>query len=512
MSEHKNKISISTDQEMLYAFFSPNAKEIIGITKACEFYYFDFNRKNLFDKNIFKELSNIIAISKNGAYFFTENKLNTFTYYEFNHNTLKEVSNFNLKLTKENLATVSNTGNLIIFIKDNELNFFDTITKTVLKSIELKEQVFSLTLNSDNTQLALGLKNSIEILELNSYEIINKIPLEEDYIFNISFLNNNKNLAYSNKDNNIKILALETNTVIRTFTGHLGEISHLTSNPQDTYLISTSLDNTIKLWDIKFLSIDKKSVNEKNSGKYFINSKKEINTEEILLSPIGYVNCKQKDRYEAPRQATHAKNAKGFIQLKKYHNFEQAVRDLEGFERIWLIYYFHINDGWKPLISPPRFHEKKVGVFSSRSPFRPNPIGLSCVKLDRVDNLKIYISELDLLDGTPIIDIKPYIPYADAFPEAKTGWLIPKDIEYEVVFSKKANFQAEILNKADNVNIQNYTKVQLQFEPDNDTRKRIIKTKEVIDNKDVFILKFRQSEIFYTIDKETWIVFVIEVK
>jgi tRNA-Thr(GGU) m(6)t(6)A37 methyltransferase TsaA len=512
MSEHKNKISISTEQEMLYAFFSTDAKKIIGITKDYEFSYFDFNRKNLLDKQYFKEITNIVAISKNASYFFVENSLKTLTYYEFKNNNLKEISSFNLPITKENLITISNKESLIIFIKDKELNFFDTITKTILRSISLKEQVFSLTLNSDNTQIALGLKNSIEILELTSYEISNKIPLEEDGIFNLSFLNHNKNLAYSNKDNNIKILALETNTVIRTFTGHLDKVLHLTSNPQDTYLISTSLDNTIKLWDIKFLSIDKKSVNEKNSGKYFINSKKEINTEEILLSPIGYVSCKQKDRYEAPRQATHAKNTKGFIELKKYHNFEQAVRDLEGFERIWLIYYFHINDGWKPLISPPRFHEKKVGVFSSRSPFRPNPIGLSCVKLERVDNLKIYISELDLLDGTPIIDIKPYIPYADAFPEAKTGWLIPKDIEYKIIFSKEATLQANILNHKDNVNIQNYTKVQLQFEPDNDTRKRIIKTKEVIDNKDVFILKFRQSEIFYTIDKETWIVFVIEVK
>lgn len=153
---------------------------------------------------------------------------------------------------------------------------------------------------------------------------------------------------------------------------------------------------------------------------------------EMNIKPIGFLHCDKKERYEAPRQGIHAKGSTGIIKLNPYCNFEQAVQDLDGFDRIWLIYGFHLNDWWKPLVSPPRFRERKIGLFATRSPFRPNQLGMSCVKLESVKKLKIYISEFDLLDQTPIYDIKPYIPYCDSFPDSETGWLKPNTDIYEI--------------------------------------------------------------------------------
>jgi tRNA (adenine37-N6)-methyltransferase len=95
--------------------------------------------------------------------------------------------------------------------------------------------------------------------------------------------------------------------------------------------------------------------------------------------------------------------------------------------------------GWRPKVQPPR-SEKKEGVFATRSPHRPNPIGLSCVRIDRVEGLVVHVRELDLLDGTPVLDLKPYVPYADARPDAKSGWLEPRDpaATWHVTFAKSA--------------------------------------------------------------------------
>ena len=104
---------------------------------------------------------------------------------------------------------------------------------------------------------------------------------------------------------------------------------------------------------------------------------------------------------------------------------EHAVDDLASFSRIWLLFLFHRNveegRGWTAKVLPPRSATRR-GVLATRSPHRPNPIGLSCVQLLRVEGLVLHVADLDLLDGTPILDVKPYLPYADAFPEASSGW------------------------------------------------------------------------------------------
>lgn len=232
---------------------------------------------------------------------------------------------------------------------------------------------------------------------------------------------------------------------------------------------------------------------------------------EMTIKPIGFLHSDKKERYEAPRQGIHAKDSVGVIKLNPYCNFEQAVQDLEGFERIWLIYGFHLNDWWKPLVSPPRFRERKIGLFATRSPFRPNQIGMSCVKLESVKKLKIYISEFDLLDQTPIYDIKPYIPYCDSFPDSKTGWLKPNTDIYDIILSDIAKIKSDWLSENCGFNIENYAKVQLQVDPLNDSRRRIHKTDKIHNNIPIYTLNFRTWRVDYISLEEEKKVYLIDI-
>ena len=145
----------------------------------------------------------------------------------------------------------------------------------------------------------------------------------------------------------------------------------------------------------------------------------------MQVTPIGTFYGDAVYKYDAPRQGRLFAGHPGRIELNVGQNFEMALRDLEGFERIWVIFQFHENEGWRPTTRPPVPPKGKdrVGTFASRSPYRPNPIGLSCVRLLKIEGLTLFIDEADLLNGTPVLDIKPYIPMADAFPEAKAGWV-----------------------------------------------------------------------------------------
>ncbi|WP_405339319.1 tRNA (N6-threonylcarbamoyladenosine(37)-N6)-methyltransferase TrmO [Fibrobacter sp.] len=143
------------------------------------------------------------------------------------------------------------------------------------------------------------------------------------------------------------------------------------------------------------------------------------------MNPIGTFFGDAIYKYDAPRQGRLFAGHPGRIELKPGMNFETALRDLDGFERIWVIFQFHENEGWRPTTRPPVPPKGKdrVGTFASRSPYRPNPIGLSCVRLLKIEGLTLYVDEADLLNETPVLDIKPYIPMADAFPDAKAGWV-----------------------------------------------------------------------------------------
>ncbi len=165
----------------------------------------------------------------------------------------------------------------------------------------------------------------------------------------------------------------------------------------------------------------------------------------FAFEPIGILRSPFKEKFGIPRQPGLTKSAEGVIHLGPNPDFKQAVAGLEKFSHLWLIFVFHEHGAknWKPSIRPPRLGgAKKVGVLASRSPHRPNPIGLSAVELKaiKVDKtgIKIHVLGVDLLDQTPILDIKPYLPYADIIPEATSGWAEEPIERTPVHFSERA--------------------------------------------------------------------------
>jgi len=166
----------------------------------------------------------------------------------------------------------------------------------------------------------------------------------------------------------------------------------------------------------------------------------------LQIHPIGVFHSPQREKYMAARQAGLSLIEEGRILLHPDHNFEQALQDLAGFDRIWVIYWFHKNDSWKPKVQTPREGGKR-GLFATRSPHRPNPIGMSAVTLIGIQGRELIIGKNDLIDETPILDIKPYLPYADSFPESRTGWIEETEElkKYAVHWDERALEQAHFL-------------------------------------------------------------------
>lgn len=144
----------------------------------------------------------------------------------------------------------------------------------------------------------------------------------------------------------------------------------------------------------------------------------------LTVTPIGVLRSPFDDKADAPRQPRAAEGVEGAIELYPGRGYDDALSDIAGWEYLWVLFWFDQSDGWKPKVLPPR-SEKKRGVFATRSPRRPNPLGLSVVRLRSVDGLTLAISDVDVLDGTPVLDIKPYVAWTDAIPGAKSGWLAP---------------------------------------------------------------------------------------
>jgi len=143
----------------------------------------------------------------------------------------------------------------------------------------------------------------------------------------------------------------------------------------------------------------------------------------LALEPIGYVRTALDAKVEAARQPRASGGAAGRIELVPGKNYEHALLDLDGWEYIWVLFWFDRNPSWRPKVLPPRSRSGRKGVFATRSPHRPNPIGLSAVRLERVDGLTLHVRDIDMLDGTPVLDIKPYVAYTDAIGDARSGWL-----------------------------------------------------------------------------------------
>ncbi|MBL8397702.1 MAG: tRNA (N6-threonylcarbamoyladenosine(37)-N6)-methyltransferase TrmO [Candidatus Accumulibacter sp.] len=164
------------------------------------------------------------------------------------------------------------------------------------------------------------------------------------------------------------------------------------------------------------------------------------------LSPIGYLATPFADRFAIPRQPRLVPHALGRLRLLPAYARPEAVRGLQDFSHVWLQFIFHRGtERWHPTVRPPRLGgNRRVGVFASRSPYRPNPLGLSLVELlevDTRDGVQLVFGGVDLLDGTPIVDIKPYLPFIESEPMARSGFVDGPPPALTVEFSPAAERQ-----------------------------------------------------------------------
>jgi tRNA (adenine37-N6)-methyltransferase len=197
----------------------------------------------------------------------------------------------------------------------------------------------------------------------------------------------------------------------------------------------------------------------------------------LSLQPIGVVRSPFAERVDAPRQPSLAEGVEGTVELYAGRGFEDALCDLASWDHLWLVVWFDRNDGFRPKVMPPRSSQKR-GVFATRAPYRPNPIGLSAVRLLSVEGLTLRVRGLDLLDGTPLLDLKPYVPYTDAIPSANHGWLDhgehplpgvqgerPRDpgAALEVQFSPAARAQLDYLREEHAIELEPRIAAQLSL-------------------------------------------------
>lgn len=158
--------------------------------------------------------------------------------------------------------------------------------------------------------------------------------------------------------------------------------------------------------------------------------KNDINENGILMRPIAKIHTDFSSKFGVPRQSGLVEELQARIVFEKEYRSKEALRGIEDWSHLWLIWHFSQaeREGWSPTVRPPKLGgNKRVGVFATRSPFRPNAIGLSCVKLigvehDTAEGDVLIVGGADLMDGTPIFDIKPYLPLADAKPQASGGF------------------------------------------------------------------------------------------
>ena len=186
--------------------------------------------------------------------------------------------------------------------------------------------------------------------------------------------------------------------------------------------------------------------------------------ESTEIRPIARFSCDLKEKFGAPRQAGIVPALEGRVIFEPEYRDPEALRGIEGFSHLWLIWQFseNLRQDWSPTVRPPRLGgNRRLGVFATRSPFRPNALGLSCVRLLGIEQdgelgAVPRIGGADLMDGTPIFDVKPYVPYADAHPEALSGFApdsgatldlaFPPELEARVPEEKRAALRGVLAN------------------------------------------------------------------
>lgn len=201
----------------------------------------------------------------------------------------------------------------------------------------------------------------------------------------------------------------------------------------------------------------------------------------LSFEPIGVIRTKMRTKFDSPHQPKNSSEERNVIELYRGKGYDVAVRDLATFDRIWLVWWFHKNSTWRPLVLPPRGDAIRRGVFATRSPHRPNPIGITAVPLLGVEKLNIIVGNTDLVDGTPILDIKPYIPTVDAFPDASMGWITSVEEKllqpnrYTVTYSPLATAQLAWLRSEWNIDFIGRAQEALSRDPTIHRTRRIRK-------------------------------------
>ncbi len=206
-------------------------------------------------------------------------------------------------------------------------------------------------------------------------------------------------------------------------------------------------------------------------GRGVLHHNQQLEYMNFTFEPIGFIRSPFKQKFGIPRQSGLVPEVRARLELVPPYNSPEAVAELEGYSHIWLQFVFHqtLREKWQPRVRPPRLGgNRRVGVFASRSPFRPNPIGLSVVKLEQVtvdgEEVVLELSGVDLLDGTPVLDIKPYVPYVDSIPDALSGFApAPPDALLGVRFSGLAETQLE--EREDGVDLRVLITRLLELDP-----------------------------------------------
>jgi tRNA-Thr(GGU) m(6)t(6)A37 methyltransferase TsaA len=174
--------------------------------------------------------------------------------------------------------------------------------------------------------------------------------------------------------------------------------------------------------------------------------------EPISIQPIGIVRSPWKEKFAIPRQSGLARDVESIVELDRDRIPSEALRGLEGVSHVWLLCWFHaaVEEGWRPTVRPPRLGGSvRLGVFATRSPHRPNPIALSLVRLLAVEDRILRISEADLLDGTPVLDIKPHLPWAEQPEHARCEWALAAPDRLAVRFTTQALWAIETHPRGD---------------------------------------------------------------
>lgn len=179
-----------------------------------------------------------------------------------------------------------------------------------------------------------------------------------------------------------------------------------------------------------------------------------MNRESYSVIPIGFIRSPLKEKFGVPRQSGLVPQLAAQIEIVSPYDRDEAFSQLTDFSHIWVISLFHqaVRETWQPTVRPPRLGgNKRVGVFATRAPYRPNPLGLSVFPLQRISRhqdgkLCLSVSGCDLVDGTPVLDVKPYLPYADSITEASGGFTeqAPRS-RLSVTFSEQAKRQCQVL-------------------------------------------------------------------